>query len=182
MPEIRMTYFCRRTRKLASPWVPSTKSQWVFSLDLGLLQKISSVFMIHFVKQDNLHQWTRLLWFLKHKCNCQKFFRTRKASHFTCGVFTDVFYVIDQNVAVSKACVNHRPYFLHRTKNPFKKPVDFKTREPEVQNANGFRGFRTHSCTTLLVISLAHGPRLTVGMMHTYTHSLSSPPTAAADA
>ena len=48
------------------------------------------------------------------------------------GVFTDVFYIVEQNIKISSACVNHRPYFSHLTKNPFKKPIDFEMRELEV--------------------------------------------------
>lgn len=48
------------------------------------------------------------------------------------GVFADVFDVVEQNVKVSLACVNHRPYFWHLTKTPFKKPIDFKKRGPGV--------------------------------------------------
>ena len=40
---------------------------------------------------------------------------------------------------ISSACVNHRPYFRRLTKIPFKKPIDFKTREPVVQREPHFR-------------------------------------------
>ena len=47
-------------------------------------------------------------------------------------VITGVFYVIDQNVKIFRGFVNHRPYFRRFSKNPLKKPIDFRAREPEV--------------------------------------------------
>jgi len=44
-----------------------------------------------------------------------------------------VFYVIDQNVKIFRGFVHHhRPYFRRFSKNPFKKPIDFRAREPGV--------------------------------------------------
>jgi len=40
-----------------------------------------------------------------------------------------VFYVIDQNVNISRGFVHHRPYFRQFSKNPFKNPIDFRARE-----------------------------------------------------
>ena len=58
-------------------------------------------------------------------CSAREF---APCSEFTSGVFTDVFYVVDQNVAISLACVNHIPYSRYLTKNPFKIHIDFETR------------------------------------------------------
>ena len=68
-------WFCRWTRKLASPWVPSTKCQWDFSIRFGIIAENKlcgkQMFMIlpHFVQQDNFH---KRMWFLKLECNHQK--------------------------------------------------------------------------------------------------------------
>jgi len=43
-----------------------------------------------------------------------------------------VFYVIDQNMKIFRGFVHHRPYFRRFSKNPFKNPIDFRAREPEV--------------------------------------------------
>lgn len=45
----------------------------------------------------------------------------------TSVILTDVFYVVKQNMEISSACVNRRPYFGNITKNMLKN--DFKTRE-----------------------------------------------------
>lgn len=41
----------------------------------------------------------------------------------TSGVFTDVLYVVGQNVKISSACFNHRACFTLLTANTFKKPL-----------------------------------------------------------
>lgn len=57
-----MTFFCRPTWKLASPWFPRQKADVIFPLDFGLLLKINSVENKHlghltlFVQQDNPHK------------------------------------------------------------------------------------------------------------------------------
>lgn len=42
---------------------------------------------------------------------------------------TDVFNVVEQNLKISLASVNHRPCFRYRTK----KPIDFETKEVKVK-------------------------------------------------
>ena len=43
-----------------------------------------------------------------------------------------MYFIVERNINISKACVNDRPYFRYLTKNPLKKNTDFETREPEV--------------------------------------------------
>lgn len=73
-----MTYIFRPTRKLALPWFPQQKSQWDLSIDFWIFaeNKICGeqkfTVLTSFVKQDNLHKTTPLLWFLKQKSIRQK--------------------------------------------------------------------------------------------------------------
>ena len=75
----------------------------------------------------------RILIFVKLNHIFVSFQRHIKASYFLRGVFTDVFYLGEENVKISEACVYHRPYLRRLTKNPFKKTIDIETKEPEVQ-------------------------------------------------
>lgn len=43
-------------------------------------------------------------------------------SKFTMWVLTDLLYVVEQNLTISYACVNHRHYIRHLIKDPFKNP------------------------------------------------------------
>lgn len=61
------------------------------------------------------------------------------------GVFTEGFYVVEQKVKI-------RPDFRPLMKIPLKKHIDFGTRELEALDANSFPGFRTHYCSTHIVV------------------------------
>ncbi len=60
-------YFCRPTWKLASPWFPQQKTNMIFTLAFGLLQKINSVtkFMILFI----MIIWKTFTFFYEHLLN-----------------------------------------------------------------------------------------------------------------
>lgn len=46
-------------------------------------------------------------------------------------VFIPVYYIVEQNVKIFYACIEHRPYFTHL-------PIDCKTWALEAQNDNSF--------------------------------------------
>ena len=121
---------------------------WILDYCKRLLQKISSVankslWYSHFVKQDHFHQWTLLLWFLKRKCNRQKFLKTRKSFKIhEWGIYWCILCRrTKRGHLLSWWYCNHRPYFRHPTKNPFKRPIHFE-REPEVPKCKRISGFK----------------------------------------
>ena len=92
---------------------------------------------------------------------------------FNCGVFTDIFYVVEQKVKMfSSACGDHRPYFRHLPEAHTLKPLRDKgtgsSKEP-----TSFSGFRTHSCgTALLIKSIWHETGRNVHGWRTFTKFL----------
>ncbi len=62
-------FFCRPTRKLASPWFPRQKPNRICALAFGLLQKISSLFQdngTRSAKMLTLKFWPTKIW---HPCS-----------------------------------------------------------------------------------------------------------------
>lgn len=77
-------------------------------------------------------------------------------------------------MARSKMCqhlqpvITDRPYFRHLSENPFKKPVDSKTRDPEVQKCKLFSGVRT----TLGLQDVLASLLMSCHVVHLYTQSM----------
>ena len=91
-------FFVGQPWSSASPWVPSIEKPMGF-FPLALWQTKSE--FTHIFLGKIIFTNEHYLWFLKCKWNQEKFLRHVKALIFTSGVLTDVFYVVEQNVATS---------------------------------------------------------------------------------
>lgn len=59
-----------------------------------------------------------------------------------------MFYIVEHNFKMSLAYVDYRVYFSTLTRNPFKNPITYKKRKPEVQQCKlitMFKPFLWHS-------------------------------------